>query len=79
MNKTLKGKKRINLIPMKRMAKPIEMANYLVFLASEENSFMTNETLSVTSGGINKNFMRNNNTLEWEKTSKLYTYKMVNK
>ncbi len=50
MYKTLKGKKRINLIPMKRMAKPIEMANYLVFLASEENSFMTNETLSATGG-----------------------------
>ena len=50
INKTLKGRKRINLIPVRRMAKPIEMANYLVFLASEENSFMTNETLSATGG-----------------------------
>tara|TARA_B100002051_G_C16585522_1_gene559957 strand:- start:118 stop:828 length:711 start_codon:yes stop_codon:yes gene_type:complete len=50
INKTLKGQKRINLIPMKRMAHPSEMANYLVFLASEENSFMTNKTLSATGG-----------------------------
>ena len=50
INKTLKGKKRINLIPLKRMASPLEMANYLTFLASEENSFMTNRTLSATGG-----------------------------
>jgi 3-oxoacyl-[acyl-carrier protein] reductase len=50
INKTIKGKKRINLIPMKRMARPLEMANYLAFLASEENSFMTNRTLSATGG-----------------------------
>ena len=50
MIKSLKGKKRISLIPINRMAKPREMANYLAFLASEENSFMTNRTLSATGG-----------------------------
>ena len=50
MKKALFGKKRIKLIPLKRMATPKEMAEYLYFLGSEKNSYMTNETLSSTGG-----------------------------
>ena len=50
MKKTLFGKKRIKLIPINRMATAKEMAEYLYFLGSEKNSYMTNETLSSTGG-----------------------------
>jgi 2-hydroxycyclohexanecarboxyl-CoA dehydrogenase len=39
------------LIPMRRRARPEEIAAAVLFLASEESSFMTGQTLSV-SGGI---------------------------
>ena len=39
-----------NLIPMNRMARKKEMAEYLFFMATEKNSFMTNETISATGG-----------------------------
>ena len=50
MKKTIFGKKRINLIPTNRMASKEEMAEYLYFLATEKNSFMTKETISATGG-----------------------------
>lgn len=50
MKKALFGKKRIKLIPINRMATSKEMAEYLYFLGSEKNSYMTNETLSSTGG-----------------------------
>ncbi len=50
MKKTLFGKKRVKLIPLNRMATPEEMANYLFFLGSEKNSYMTNQTVSSTGG-----------------------------
>ena len=43
-------KKRISLIPTKKIANKIEIANYLYFLISEENSYMTNETITVAGG-----------------------------
>ena len=42
--------KRVKLIPMNRMARPEEIANYIVFLISEKNSYMTGETLTVAGG-----------------------------
>ncbi len=50
MKKTIFGSRRINLIPMNRMARKKEMAEYLFFMATEKNSFMTNETISATGG-----------------------------
>lgn len=50
MKKTIFGKKRISLIPINRMASKEEMAEYLYFLATEKNSFMTKETISATGG-----------------------------
>jgi NAD(P)-dependent dehydrogenase (short-subunit alcohol dehydrogenase family) len=42
----------VKLIPMKRMAKPEEQANVIVFLASDAASYITGQTLSVN-GGLN--------------------------
>jgi 2-hydroxycyclohexanecarboxyl-CoA dehydrogenase len=42
----------VKLIPMKRMAKPEEQANAIVYLASDEASYITGQTLSVN-GGLN--------------------------
>ena len=50
MKKTIFGNRRINLIPINRMATKKEMAEYLFFMATEKNSFMTNETISATGG-----------------------------
>ena len=38
------------MIPMKRMASTGEIAEYIIFLISEKNSYMTNETISATGG-----------------------------
>ena len=37
-------------IPMKRLGKPDEMANAVVFLASNEASYMTGQAINVTGG-----------------------------
>ena len=50
MKKNLNLKKRIKLIPMKRMAEANEISKYIVNLASEENSFITGETITVAGG-----------------------------
>ena len=50
MKKKLKGSKRIKLIPMQRMAEAYEIANYIYYMASEKNSYMTGQTLSVSGG-----------------------------
>ena len=50
MKKNLNLRKRIKLIPMKRMAEANEISKYIVNLASEENSFITGETITVAGG-----------------------------
>ena len=43
-------KKRVNLIPLRRMAKPSEVANYIYFLLSENNTLISNQTLNISGG-----------------------------
>ena len=43
-------KKRIQLIPASRMASPDEIANYIVGLISEKNTYMTGQTITVAGG-----------------------------
>ena len=50
MKKNLQLKERLKLIPAKRMATPSEMAIYIVNLSTEENSYMTGQTLIVSGG-----------------------------
>jgi NAD(P)-dependent dehydrogenase (short-subunit alcohol dehydrogenase family) len=41
---------RVNLVPLKRLAKPSEISNMVLFLASSKSSFITNAIISVTGG-----------------------------
>jgi len=41
---------RINLVPLKRLAKPSEISNTVLFLASSKSSFITNTIISVAGG-----------------------------
>ena len=41
---------RISLIPLKRLAEPSEISNMVLFLASEESSFITGTVMSVSGG-----------------------------
>jgi len=53
LHKKLKSKnmkKRINLIPLKRMANPQELANYIHYLCSEKNSLLTGTIINVSGG-----------------------------
>ena len=50
LNKKDNLKKRISLIPLKRMAKPSEVAKYIYFLSSEENTLITNEIINISGG-----------------------------
>ena len=50
MKKNLQLKERLKLIPTKRMATSLEMAVYIVNLATEKNSYMTGQTLTVSGG-----------------------------
>ena len=43
-------KKRVDLIPMKRMAEPKEVANYIINLVSDKNSYMTGQTINISGG-----------------------------
>ena len=43
-------KKRIALIPIKRLAKPNEITDYIYFLCSEKNTLISNEVLNISGG-----------------------------
>jgi 3-oxoacyl-[acyl-carrier protein] reductase len=43
-------KKRINLIPVQKMAKPNEIAEYIYFLCSSKNNQISNEVLNISGG-----------------------------
>ena len=43
-------KKRINLIPIKRMASTEEIAEYIYFLCSSKNTQISNEVLNISGG-----------------------------
>ena len=43
-------KKRVNLIPLRRMAQPSEVASYIYFLLSEKNTLISNQTLNISGG-----------------------------
>ena len=47
-NKDLKI--RTNLLPIKKMAKPQDIASYIYYLSSDENQFITNELINITGG-----------------------------
>lgn len=49
-DKTKNMKKRISLIPVKRMATSAEIAKYIYQLSSSENTFVTGETFTVAGG-----------------------------
>jgi NAD(P)-dependent dehydrogenase (short-subunit alcohol dehydrogenase family) len=42
--------KRTKLLPIKKMASPKDIANYIYYIASNENQFITNETINITGG-----------------------------
>ena len=50
IKKKITMKKRIQLIPAARMASPDEIANYIVGLISEKNTYMTGQTVTVAGG-----------------------------
>jgi NAD(P)-dependent dehydrogenase (short-subunit alcohol dehydrogenase family) len=41
---------RVKIIPMKRAASPREIANFICWLCSDQNTYITGETLSITGG-----------------------------
>ena len=43
-------KQRLKLIPISRMAKPEEIADYITNLTTEKNSYMTGQTITVAGG-----------------------------
>ena len=43
-------KKRIELVPTKRMAEPNEISTYIVSLTTDSNSYMTGQTVTVSGG-----------------------------
>ena len=53
IHKLVKNKnmeKRINLIPMKRMAKPEEIADYIYFICSNKNTQISKQILTISGG-----------------------------
>lgn len=53
IHKKMKNKNlnfRINLIPMKRAVDPSEIADMIYFLASDKNTFITNENIAIAGG-----------------------------
>jgi len=42
--------KRTKLLPIKKMASSKDIANYIFYIASNENQFITNEVISITGG-----------------------------
>lgn len=51
-NITEKGERRVSEIPLKRLGVPMEQANAVCFLASDEASFITGEDLRVDGGSL---------------------------
>jgi len=49
-NRSKNLKKRVSLIPIKRMATTTEVANYILFLCSEENKLITNQNINISGG-----------------------------
>ena len=45
-----KIKQRVKLIPMSRMAEPKEISSYIINLTTENNSYMTGQTVTVSGG-----------------------------
>jgi 3-oxoacyl-[acyl-carrier protein] reductase len=43
-------KKRINLVPLKRMANKKEIANFIYFLGSDLNSYISNQVIGISGG-----------------------------
>ena len=43
-------KKRINLVPLKRMAEKHEIANFVYFLGSDRNSYISNQVIRISGG-----------------------------
>ncbi len=43
-------KKRINLVPLKRMADKHEIANFVYFLGSDRNSYISNQVIRISGG-----------------------------
>ena len=41
---------RTKLVPVKRMASPKNIANYIFYIASTDNQFITNEIINITGG-----------------------------
>ena len=41
---------RTKLLPIKKMATPKDIANYIYHLSSNENQFITNEIINITGG-----------------------------
>ena len=42
--------KRTKLLPIKKMATSKDIANYIFYIASKENQFITNEVINITGG-----------------------------
>jgi len=41
---------RVKMIPLKRAAEPVEMANFIYYLSSEKNTYITGQVLPITGG-----------------------------
>ena len=50
MKKNLKMSQRLKLIPINRMAEPKEISSYILNLSTENNSYMTGQTITVSGG-----------------------------
>lgn len=42
--------KRVALVPVKKMAEPIDIANYIYYISSIKNKFITNEVVNIVGG-----------------------------
>ena len=53
IHKKISGKKlskRTKLVPVKKMAHPKDIANYIYHIASNENQFITGQVINITGG-----------------------------